>query len=726
MNRDYFCYFPKGSCYPNQLEAMDAIYAALINKQVVLFEGACGTGKTLSALVPALHIAKQQKKTAVIVTNVHQQMAQFIEEAREIKKRKDINVVVLKGKMQMCPKPDMDYDACSLLRENTYKLVEQQKDFGQLKNEIKSVKDKLKRVKDPALVDLQRKLGQEFDKEERQLHELQKSSCDYLLEILKTDNSDFRSWLFSGVRTPEEVAQWAFSNNTCGYELLKRCIKEADLLICNYQHFLNEDIREKVLGWMDKGLKDVILIFDEAHNIESAARSHSSMTLTELTIKRALDEYETYREALPVQDVKTFLGVLLETLKSTYNDRFNSRFGERERVGGDWYDLRIADPQERIDMFRAKLLKALGEAGIKNPAETIERMQSFGLTIDGIYEKQFTEGKSPVKKISHVLVAAGFLLNYMKFSNDRSYYPILSVKRQNNDIHGRLELFSCIPKNVTEPLFNSVHAAVLMSATLAPFETIKTTLGINRETCELAFGLSFPQERRLTIAVSVPPLFAKDRDSPQTKEIITSVLTDVIDQSGGNVLIFFPSFHEAEQYKKRLKCDVPVFLDEVGVSAQAIRDEFFKLGDEGKKAVLISYMWGTLTEGVDYKNGRGRTVVIVGVGYPALSDRTRAVESAYEAEFGHGWDYAVEIPTIRKVRQALGRVVRSPSDFGARVLLDARYTSASVKRLGKYSVFNIFPEAEKAEIIDVKPQNVKYSIMNFFNDIKKNSAKDKN
>jgi len=54
--------------------------------------------------------------------------------------------------------------------------------------------------------------------------------------------------------------------------------------------------------------------------------------------------------------------------------------------------------------------------------------------------------------------------------------------------------------------------------------------------------------------------------------------------------------------------------------------------------VLISYMWGTLTEGVDYKNARGRTVVIVGVGYPALNDRTRAVESAYDAEFGHGWN----------------------------------------------------------------------------------------
>lgn len=66
---------------------MQAIHDALIKKQVVLFEGACGTGKTLSSLAPALHIGKTEKKTVIIATNVHQQMAQFIEEAREIKKK---------------------------------------------------------------------------------------------------------------------------------------------------------------------------------------------------------------------------------------------------------------------------------------------------------------------------------------------------------------------------------------------------------------------------------------------------------------------------------------------------------------------------------------------------------------------------------------------------------------------------------------------------------------
>src|SRR3989304_7932913 len=159
MKRDYLTYFPKNNFYPNQLEAMDAIYDALIKKQIVLFEGACGTGKTLSSLAPAIHIAKQEKKIVVIATNVHQQMAQFIEEAREIQKKKNIKVIVLKGKMLMCPKPNMDYDTCSLLRDNTYKLLEQEKDLSQLKNDMKSVKDKQKRAKETGLIELQKELS---------------------------------------------------------------------------------------------------------------------------------------------------------------------------------------------------------------------------------------------------------------------------------------------------------------------------------------------------------------------------------------------------------------------------------------------------------------------------------------------------------------------------------------------------------------------------------------
>ncbi len=249
------------------------------------------------------------------------------------------------------------------------------------------------------------------------------------------------------------------------------------------------------------------------------------------------------------------------------------------------------------------------------------------------------------------------------------------------------------------------------------------TLDIRRPVEEISYGITFPEDNRLTIAINIPPLFAKSRDDPANIEQLTHILDEIIQHSEGNVLLFFQSYHEAKMYRDRITTDVPVYLDEIGTSSGEIRDEFFRTGESGHKAVIFSYLWGTLTEGVDYKDGRGRTVVIVGIGYPALNDKMRAIESAYEHEYpGLGWDYAILVPTIRKVRQAMGRVIRSPSDYGARILLDGRYTTASPRRWKKYSVFNKFPAEEQDEIIDVEPGKVKYSLMNFFNDMKQGES----
>ena len=683
MNRDYLKYFPDYQPYPNQIVSMDAIQEALIKKQIFLFEGACGTGKTLSALVPSLHIAKQERKKIIVATSNHQQMEQFIAEAREIKKKADVKILVLKGRESTCPN-HINPERCSDLIKKTYQLENNGEESFEL--DIENETNPKNRY------------------------------CKYFRQILRGNNDDFRSWLFSGVRSSNEIEKWALKKNSCGYELLKRSLKEADVLICDYNYVLNESIRNWILERLNTSLSNIILIFDEAHNIESRARNQSSFTLTEHEINNAIEETVAYKDT---QDLETFMRVLLDTIRSAYNLMLDKKFSEREKVGNEWYDLRIDDPKERHDLFKLNLLNALGKAGIKKPDETIEHIKIFGLKIDAIYEKEFKEEKSSVRKICSSLNAAIFLSVFFKLSNNRGYYPILGVKRPDNEIYGQLELLTCIPKNVTAPIFEEVHAAILMSATLTPFETIKSTLGITRETCEKSFGLTFPKEKRLTIAVSIPPLFAKDREDPATKEIIIKVLNNIIEQSDGNVIIFFPSSFEATKYKNRIKTDVPIFLDEVGISASPIRDEFFKLGESEKKAVLISYMQGTLTEGINYENGRGRTVVIVGVGYPALTDRMRAVESAYDGEFGHGWDYAFQIPTIRKVRQALGRVVRSPDDYGARVLLDGRYTSKSAKHFGEDSVLKFFPEEERAEIVDVEPDRVKYSLMNFFENIRK-------
>lgn len=692
MNREYLKYFPKESPYPDQDRAMDDIYRALSDRHIVLFEGACGTGKTLSALVPSLHIAQQSDKTVVIATNVHQQMLQFIDEAREIRDIADIKVIVLKGKLHMCP-AEKSYEECDVCRDSTYELIKLEQSVNR------------------------------SDADDMRIRALKKRSCGYMLQTLKGDNMEFHRWLFSGVRTPEEVEARASDDGTCGYELLKREMCNADLVICNYHHLLNPDILAKLLSWMGRGLEDIIAIFDEAHNIESAARLHSSLTLTEYTIEQALNEL---RDTGAHEDaVEKLLRTLRDVLREIYESKF--AFGEKERIGVEWHDVIIREPSGTEDLLSVNLHSRLLDIDV-----LVEQAHILGIEFDTIYRNQYKEGLSGTKKSSYLIAVSTFLENYLRLAGDPGYYPLINIRRdQNGEITGRIELFSCIPKNVTRSLFNSFYSAILMSATLRPFDVVKTTLGIDRDVRKLVYGSPFPRTRRHTIAVTAPPLFARNREDQDVIDAITGVLEDVIEQSNGNVLIFFPNFSEAARYYdllvpnlQELGISVPMFLDRVGVSAMDVMEEFLKIGKSGGKAVMLSYLWGTLTEGIDYKDGRARTVVIVGVGYPALSDRIRAIQYSYDYEFGagKGWRYAIEIPMVRKVRQAMGRVIRSPEDYGARVLLDVRYTNESQKTMGKYSVYPRFPPDEREEIIDVTPKKVKYALMNFFDDIKQKSA----
>jgi len=112
-------------------------------------------------------------------------------------------------------------------------------------------------------------------------------------------------------------------------------------------------------------------------------------------------------------------------------------------------------------------------------------------------------------------------------------------------------------------------------------------------------------------------------------------------------------------------------------------------------------------------------VAVVGVPYPHLDDRAEAVQEAYDTAFEGtetGWRYAVEIPTVRKTRQALGRVIRSPADVGVRLLLDRRYSRRAKSDLRKYSVNSTFPPDEREELLDIDPEKLKFAILNFYAD----------
>jgi len=706
---DYERFFPYEEPYDHQREAIEGIGEALAEGSDVLLEGATGTGKTLAALTPALEHARRTEKTVVITTNVHQQMRQFVEEARAITRQESIRAVVFRGKASMCH-IDVGYEECQTLRDTTHDLVDAESDRADLERRQRELLAESQAGDSEAaearsdIMDELEAVGEEIDT----LREEQ-SICDYYYHNLTGDTDDFYAWLYDDVRTPDEVYEYAERQGFCGYELLKEGIDGVDLVICNYHHLLDPFVREQFFRWLGRDPSDVIAVFDEAHNVADAARDHARRTLAEPTIERALDELEGSDD--PRADAaRNVLTTIRTALQETYEDALE--FGERETVDEEWHDLAIDNDDRRDDLTLAILREYTGPGVREDLASAIE----LGQALDQQYEEAFKEGETSTRKECPTLQAATFFDAWLEESDESGLYPVVSVRREDGDgdLYGRVELYTAIPQRVTRGLFDDLHAAVLMSATLRPFEVTEDVLGLeDPET--LAYGPQFPQERRRTYAVDVPALFASRRDDPDLQATVAGVIEDAVRMTPGNTLAFFPSYAEAERYHDRVNVEATRYLDEPGTRAQELR-ETFTADDDG---VLFTSLWGTLGEGVSYDGDDARTVLVVGVPYPYLDERMEAVQAAYEAAFDGeeaGWRYAVEIPTIRKTRQAMGRVIRSPEDFGARVLLDRRYTEEAEIEMPEYAVRGTFPPTERGEMIDVDPAKLKFGLLNFYRD----------
>ncbi|ELY29339.1 DEAD/DEAH box helicase [Natrialba magadii ATCC 43099] len=709
-------FFPYDQPYENQREAMDRIHNALVRGQNVLFEGACGTGKTLSSLVPALEVAREEDKTVVITTNVHQQMRQFIAEARAITREEPIRAVVFKGKGSMCH-IDVGYEECQALRDNTRAVVDAEQDKQQLERRQRELLTESQQG-DGGAADARSAVMDELESIEERLDDLEDQNvCDYYRNNLTEDTDEFFGWLFEDVRTPDEIYEYAEQRELCGYELLKEGIEGVDLVVCNYHHLLDSTIREQFFRWLGRDPEDVIAVFDEAHNVEDAAREHATRTCSERTFESALDELADADDPR-AEDAVNALSAFHRALVETYEDSFG--FGERERIGENWEDVPIANEGRRDDLTLEFLQRYEGR-GIQ---EDLEAAMKLGQELDAEYEEAYREGETATRTECQTLQAAAFVSAWMNEGSKEGLYPVVAVTRDagTDEVYGRAEIYSCLPRQVTGQLFEEVSATVLMSATLQPFDVTEDVLGLEKPVT-MAYGLQFPADNRRTYAVETPPLFSSDRDDPAVQEDVTETIHDAVRMTPGNTLTFFPNYGEASRYAERLesrsrsrsRSNVTVYLDEPGQPVEELRQEF--IADDG--AVLCTSLWGTLAEGVSFDGDDAQTVLVVGVPYPHLDDRAEAVQEAYDAAFDGtetGWRYAVEIPTVRKTRQALGRVIRSPEDVGVRALLDRRYSKQAKSDLGKYSVNSTFPHEEREELLDIGPEKLKFAMLNFYGD----------
>jgi fanconi anemia group J protein len=282
----------------------------------------------------------------------------------------------------------------------------------------------------------------------------------------------------------------------------------------------------------------------------------------------------------------------------------------------------------------------------------------------------------------------------------------LAVQRTTNQWVSSTEfhLWCLNPAIPFAALSKRARTVIVASGTLSPIDSFAGELGLNFTVAKslphvvnvktqvfasvVAFG---PGATKMDASYKGSMLFS-------FQDSLGEAIVDYCRVIPGGILIFFPSYRllkslsdrwkqsgtwaALEQVKGVVVCETNSRGGEFD-DAMASYSEG-ALSDDG--AVMMGVCRGKVSEGMDFKDASARAVLIIGIPYPnarspqllrkkAWNDYERQHSNRPELLTGSAW---YDMQAFRALNQAIGRCVRHRRDYGAIVLLDARFRSPHV------------------------------------------------
>lgn len=117
------------------------------------------------------------------------------------------------------------------------------------------------------------------------------------------------SVLPSGVYNLDDLKQYGSDRNWCPYFLTRQAINHADIIVYSYHYLLDPKIAEVVSKQLQK---EVVVVFDEAHNIDNVCIDSMSVKINRRTIERcttSLGKLETVIQeyVIYIYDIHIFI-----------------------------------------------------------------------------------------------------------------------------------------------------------------------------------------------------------------------------------------------------------------------------------------------------------------------------------------------------------------------------------------------------------------------------------
>jgi DNA excision repair protein ERCC-2 len=187
----------------------------------------------------------------------------------------------------------------------------------------------------------------------------------------------------------------------------------------------------------------------------------------------------------------------------------------------------------------------------------------------------------------------------------------------------------------------------------------------------------FPESHRASFVI--PSISTAYRDRERDREKTAKIIDDIIENTPGNIAVFFPSFAYLEQVVPHVQHAGELVLQQKRGFSERERQQLLETMKRGEGHVLFAVMGGIFSEGVDLPDKALCCAVMVGPCLPQANYARRKIQEWNEERYQKGFAYAWLVPGMARVSQAAGRVIRTPTDKGTIILLGRRFASKSMQ-----------------------------------------------
>ncbi|KAM7255626.1 hypothetical protein ACFE04_008524 [Oxalis oulophora] len=664
---------------------------------------------------------EEEKRLKVyFCSRTHSQLSQFIKELRKTAFTKEILAVCLGSRKIFCINEEvLRLGSSTRINERCLELQKNKK-----KNDVSKIKN----------------LGTE-----KRVRQTKASSCCPMLRKHKLQREFKEEMSQQDALDIEDLVALGKSMGTCPYYGSRSMLPKADLVVLPYQSLLSKSSRE-ALG-LD--LKNNIVIIDEAHNLADSLIRMYDAKITLLQLQHVHSHIQKYfarfRSLLGpgnrryIQTLMVLTRAFLQSLQNEEGCATALKIAENGAKSASDFSMAINDFLFSLNIDNINLIKLVQYIKQSN---IIHKVNGYGDKVASLQKGSEFNDKGQISEEGSTLSGFRALADMLMAltNNDGDGRVIISRKRptSSGQQEGYLKYVMLTGEKVFSEIADEAHAVILAGGTMQPIEETRERLFPWLASEKLQFfscGHIVPRESILPVAVTRGPsgqtfdFSYSSRSSPIMIEELGRLLCNLATVVPEGIVVFFSSFeYEGQVYDtwstsgvlERIMKKKHIFreprkntdVDHVLQKYKMAIDTLSSGSTSQTGAILLAVVGGKISEGINFSDGMGRCIVMVGLPYPSPSDielleRIKHIEALglqnsakgnkilfdgvscdgnVETGFNilrsckhRGKEYYENL-CMKAVNQSIGRAIRHINDYAAILLVDNRYGFDPSKR----------------------------------------------